>query len=92
MVSFELSSLLNQYLITKDVFFTVAPLSSYVKGRLEDKRCRHAACLCEMEMVRCMGHYKNEIDTTKILHQQCNITGNSLKMLGNDIEGNLVAV
>ena len=25
--------------------------------------------------VRCIGHNKNEIDTTKILHQQCNITG-----------------
>jgi len=45
-----------------------------------------------MEMVRCMGHYKNEIDTTKILHQQCDITGNSLKMLSNDIEGNQEAV
>ena len=87
MVGFEFSSLFNQYFISKMylVFFTVAPLSSYVKGRLEDKRCRHATCLCEMEMVRCMGHYKNEIDTTKILHQQCDITGNG-------IEGNLVAV
>ena len=25
--------------------------------------------------VRCIGLNKNEIDTTKILHQQCNITG-----------------
>ena len=58
------------------IFITVAPLSEYTAGSDDEKQCRHALCLCELEMVRCMGHNKNEIDTTKILHQQCNITGN----------------
>ena len=54
---------------------TVAPLSEFREGSDEERRCRHGLCLCDMEMVRCMGHNKNEIDTTKILHQQCKITG-----------------
>ena len=53
----------------------VAPLSEFREGSDEERRCRHALCLCELEMVRCMGHNKDEIDTAKILHQQCNITG-----------------
>ena len=69
-------------------FFTAAPLSSYVKGRLEDKKCRYARCLCEMEMVRCMGHYKSEIDTTKIFHQQCNITGNKIHRVNENFQFN----
>ena len=55
--------------------FTVAPLSEYLEGSAEEKRCRRALCLCDLEMVRCMGHNKDEIDTTKISHQQCNVTG-----------------
>ena len=57
------------------IVVTVAPLSEYLQGSDEEKQCRHALCLCEMELVRCMGHNKEEIDTTRILHQQCNITG-----------------
>ena len=57
------------------ILFTVAALSEYREESDEEKQCRHALCLCEMEMVRCMGHNKDEIDTTRILHQQCNITG-----------------
>ena len=56
----------------------VAPLSEFREGSDEERRCRHALCLCELEMVRCMGHNKDEIDTTKILYQQCNITGKTL--------------
>ena len=70
------------------IIVTVAPMSAYVKGRMEDKKCRRARCLCDMEMVRCMGHYKNEIDTTKVLHQQCNITGNDLIPGRNDFHRN----
>jgi len=58
------------------ILFTVAPLSEFREGSDEERRCRHGLCLCDMEMVRCMGHNKDEIDPTKILHQQCNITGN----------------
>ena len=57
------------------IVVTVAPISEYHQGSDEEKQCRHALCLCEMELVRCMGHNKDEIDTTRILHQQCNITG-----------------
>ena len=57
------------------ILITVAALSEYRVGSDEEKQCRHALCLCELEMVRCMGHNKNEIDTTKISYQQCNITG-----------------
>ena len=57
------------------ILITVAALSEYREGSDEEKRCRHALCLCDLEMVRCMGHNKNEIDTTKISSQQCNITG-----------------
>ena len=57
------------------IFITVAPLSEFSEGSDDEKQCRHALCLCELELVRCMGHNKNEIDTAKILHQQCNITG-----------------
>ena len=59
-----------------DLFIvTVAPLSEYRKGSDEEKRCRRALCLCDLEMVRCMGLNKDEIDTTKISQQQCNVTG-----------------
>jgi len=57
------------------IFITVARLSEYREGSDEEKRCRHALCLCDLEMVRCMGHNKNEIDTAKISYQQCNVTG-----------------
>ena len=57
------------------LLIAVAPLSEFREGSDEERRCRHALCLCELEMVRCMGHNKDEIDTAKILHQQCNITG-----------------
>ena len=66
------------------VIVTVDPVRAYTKGRMEEKQCRHAVCLCDLEMVRCMGHYKNEIDTTKILHQQCTVTGNNLVPGRND--------
>ena len=59
-----------------DLFIvTVAPLSEYREGSDEEKRCRRALCLCDLEMVRCMGLNKDEIDTTKISQQQCNVTG-----------------
>ena len=62
-----------------------APVSEYRARHLEEKKCRHAVCLCDMEMVRCMGHYKRVIDTDNISHQQCNITGN-ISVLGiNDL-------
>jgi len=57
------------------IFITVAPPSEYREGSDEEKRCRHALCLCDLEMVRCMGHNKNEIDAAKISYQQCNVTG-----------------
>jgi len=57
------------------IFITLAALSEYREGSDEEKRCRHALCLCDLEMVRCMGHNKNEIDTANILHQKCNVTG-----------------
>ena len=57
------------------ILIAAAPLSEYLEGSDEEKQCRHALCLCEMELVRCMGHNKDEIDTTRILHQQCNVTG-----------------
>ena len=55
-----------------------APVSEYSARLMKEKKCRHAVCLCDMEMVRCMGHYKSEIDTDNISHQQCNITGTIL--------------
>ena len=57
------------------ILFTVAPLSDYREGSDEEKQCRRALCLCDLEMVRCMGLNKDEIDTTKISQQQCNVTG-----------------
>ena len=60
------------------ILVNAAPVSEYGAGHLAEKRCRHAVCLCDMEMVRCMGHYKSVIDTDNILHQQCSITGNIL--------------
>ena len=53
-----------------------APVSEYRAGDMAEKKCRHAVCLCDMEMVRCMGHYQSVIDTDNISHQQCSITGN----------------
>ena len=55
-----------------------APVSDYSASLVKEKKCRHAVCLCDMEMVRCMGNYKKKIDMDNILHQQCNITGNIL--------------
>ncbi|XP_078352601.1 uncharacterized protein LOC144637412 [Oculina patagonica] len=56
--------------------YTCAPLSAYTDTSNEDeKKCRHAVCLCDMEMVRCMKHYKNVINTDNILSQQCTIKG-----------------
>ena len=52
---------------------------------MAEKKCRHAVCLCDMEMVRCMGHYKSVIDTDNISHQQCNITGKNLVPGINDL-------
>ena len=57
------------------ILITVAPLSEYREGSDEEKRCRRALCLCDLEMVRCMGLNKDEIDITRVSHQQCNITG-----------------
>ena len=57
------------------ILFTEAPLSEYREGSDEEKQCRRALCLCDLEMVRCMGLNKDEIDTTKISQQQCNVTG-----------------
>ena len=57
------------------IFVTVAPLSEYREGSDEEKRCRYALCLCDLDMVRCMGRNKNEIDTTKISYQKCTIKG-----------------
>ena len=57
------------------ILFTVASLSEYREGSDEEKQCRRALCLCDLEMVRCMGLNKDEIDTTKISQQQCNVTG-----------------
>ena len=59
------------------IIVNAAPVSEYRASHMEERRCRHAVCLCDMEMVRCMGHYKRVIDTDNISHQQCNITGNS---------------
>ena len=68
--------------------FNAVPMSEYDAGHLAEKRCRHAVCLCDMEMVRCMGHYKSVVDTDNILHQQCNITGNILVPGLNDLYPN----
>ena len=57
------------------IFIAVAALGEYREGSDEEKQCRYALCLCEMELVRCMGHNKDEIDITRIFYQQCNITG-----------------
>ena len=65
-----------------------APVSEYRAGNMAEKKCRHAVCLCDMEMVRCMGHYKSVIDTDNISHQQCSITGNILVPRLNDLHRN----
>ena len=60
------------------IFVNVAPVGEYTTTNIAEKKCRHAVCLCDLEMVRCMGHYKSEINTDNISHQKCNITGNIL--------------
>ena len=70
--------------------FNADPVSEYDAMHLAEpeKRCRHAVCLCDMEMVRCMGHYKSVIDTDNISHQQCSITGNISVPGLNDLHPN----
>ena len=72
------ANLLNwwPYLAKCLIIVNAAPVSEYRASHVEETRCRHAVCLCDLEMVRCMGHYKSVIDTDNILHQQCNVTGN----------------
>ena len=76
-ISQHLSSCLIVNTISKIdlILITVASLSEYREGSDEEKRCRRALCLCDLEMVRCMGLNKDEIDITRVSHQQCNITG-----------------
>ena len=69
------------YLILVDI----APVSEYTTTNTAEKNCRRAVCLCDLEMVRCMGHYESEIDTDNIAHQKCNITGNMLVPELNDL-------
>ena len=71
------ANLLNwwPYLAKCLIIVNAAPVSEYRASHVEETRCRHAVCLCDLEMVRCMGHYKSVIDTDNILHQQCNVTG-----------------
>ncbi|XP_078364327.1 uncharacterized protein LOC144648728 [Oculina patagonica] len=53
-----------------------APLSQYTDtSNLAEKKCRRAVCQCDMEMVRCMKHYKSEINNKHISYQQCSIKG-----------------
>lgn len=66
-------------IIFSDIYFylvIVAPVSEYRTSNVEKKQCKHAVCLCDMEMVRCMTHYQNEINLKKINHQRCNLPGN----------------
>ncbi|XP_078352609.1 uncharacterized protein LOC144637420 [Oculina patagonica] len=44
-----------------------SPLSAYTDTSNEDeKKCRHAGCLCDMEMVRCMKHYKDSFNSDNV--------------------------
>ena len=70
------------------ILVNAAPVREYDAGYLAEKRCRHAVCLCDMDMVRCMGRYKSVIDTDNISHPQCNITGNILVPGLNDLHPN----
>ncbi|XP_078360196.1 uncharacterized protein LOC144644554 [Oculina patagonica] len=47
--------------------FQCSPLSAYTDTTNEkEKRCRHANCLCDLELVRCMRNYKEEFTTDNI--------------------------
>ncbi|KAL9979601.1 hypothetical protein ACROYT_G017282 [Oculina patagonica] len=64
----------SKFLVNEDTN-KCAPVSEYRTSNVEKKQCKHAVCLCDMEMVRCMTHYQNEINLKKINHQRCNLPG-----------------
>ena len=71
---FKLVKILSKIYV--HLLIILAPVSEYIDTSNEDeKKCRHANCLCDMEMVRCMKHYKDEINTDNILYQQCDVKG-----------------
>ncbi|XP_078352608.1 uncharacterized protein LOC144637418 isoform X2 [Oculina patagonica] len=43
-----------------------SPVSEYRTRKVAEKKCRHAVCLCDMEMVRCMKHYKDSFNSDNI--------------------------
>ncbi len=57
-------------LLCKMVFFLfliVVPASGYTDTNNEqEKTCRHAVCRCDIELVRCMQHYKDIYNTDNL--------------------------
>lgn len=49
----------------------VAAVSGYPTGDAEEKKCAHAVCICDMEMFRCMKHYKNELNVGRTSYHRC---------------------
>jgi len=55
-------------------------VSEYRSRDVEANTCRHAVCICDMEMVRCMKHYKDAFSSNNIgwvtsQHKSCAVTG-----------------
>ena len=62
----------------------VAPVSEYRSSDVEANKCRHAVCICDMEMVRCMKHYKDTFSSDNVgwvtsQHKSCAVTGGQLR-------------
>ena len=86
MKSFVKTAMLNRYCFVVRCHFTnfAAPLSAYTDTTNEnEKKCRRANCLCDLELVRCMRHYREEFDTDNVgwvtVHQRsCALPAGSL--------------
>ena len=58
-------------------------MSEYRSRDAEANKCRHAVCICDMEMVRCMKHYKDTFSSDNVgwvtsQHKSCAVTGERL--------------
>ena len=43
----------------------IAPVSGYGTDDIEKAKCGYATCLCDMEMIRCFKHYKEDLNLDK---------------------------
>ena len=65
----------------------IAPVSGYGTDDIEKAKCGYATCLCDMEMIRCFKHYKEDLDLDKhhgweiLQKKSCAFKGNIFFMI-----------